>query len=594
MKAEIVPAGVRRLILVADRAERRSAPARVQRLASRVLAAREPKRLRAATRLAAARTRMSWAPADAPPTPLVPRGAWEEGRNYSDLLPEPPGRRPVSPALHRAVAPAPETGGAPAPAAITPESLGLGPASFEWLFGDPDKALAHPDVTSGPLASLPALSPEQRVARRLARLTARGGSAYGRGAEIREGPANPLDPPAPAETGDRGAEPLTPAGPDSPRPPAAAPSAASDPIGASDPAPAAAAATRAALPPTASPPQAAQPRPGRQRLVSGRRPARTPERELARAADDSVPPPAPTADAPTAPAPAPPEPAQPIPEPTQPIPEPAQPTPEPTPPIPEPAPPMPAAPPATPPATAPATPPATPLPLAAAGTPVLSPATRREAPARSEIARRRPPATNARAAQSVRRPAVQRVPRPIAEPTPTSAPARAAIATPPAARKPSLLRRALAALKPPAPSASVAPTHSEPAPATDFGVPANTYVARAPKSAVARPQVTRSARAPAPSIRTLSRAPSPAPAPVFTSPQPPQWAPAEHSSTQRLVRAPADVPRTSAPADDDPPPTNNPLPIHKPPADPDAAYRDVLLRAREEREQLGRLISHPF
>jgi hypothetical protein len=29
-------------------------------------------------------------------------------------------------------------------------------------------------------------------------------------------------------------------------------------------------------------------------------------------------------------------------------------------------------------------------------------------------------------------------------------------------------------------------------------------------------------------------------------------------------------------------------------ADPDAAYRDLLLRVREEREQLGQLISHPF
>jgi hypothetical protein len=28
--------------------------------------------------------------------------------------------------------------------------------------------------------------------------------------------------------------------------------------------------------------------------------------------------------------------------------------------------------------------------------------------------------------------------------------------------------------------------------------------------------------------------------------------------------------------------------------DPDAAYRDLLSRVREEREQLGQLISHPF
>jgi hypothetical protein len=30
------------------------------------------------------------------------------------------------------------------------------------------------------------------------------------------------------------------------------------------------------------------------------------------------------------------------------------------------------------------------------------------------------------------------------------------------------------------------------------------------------------------------------------------------------------------------------------PIDPDLAYRDLLLRVREEREQLGQLISHPF
>src|SRR5581483_10589525 len=82
----------------------------------------------------------------------------------------------------------------PAPPTVTPESLGIGPASFEWLFGDPEKALTHPDVTAGPTASLPALSPEERAARRVARLTARGGSAYGRGARISEGPALPPGP----------------------------------------------------------------------------------------------------------------------------------------------------------------------------------------------------------------------------------------------------------------------------------------------------------------------------------------------------------------------------------------------------------------
>jgi hypothetical protein len=55
---------------------------------------------------------------------------------------------------------------------------------------------------------------------------------------------------------------------------------------------------------------------------------------------------------------------------------------------------------------------------------------------------------------------------------------------------------------------------------------------------------------------------------------PPERAPAEPSS-QQLSRAPA-------------------APAPTPPTDPDLAYRDLLTRVREEREQLGQLISHPF
>lgn len=33
---------------------------------------------------------------------------------------------------------------------------------------------------------------------------------------------------------------------------------------------------------------------------------------------------------------------------------------------------------------------------------------------------------------------------------------------------------------------------------------------------------------------------------------------------------------------------------HTRPSDPDAPYRDLLLRVREEREQLGQIVDHPF
>ncbi|MGN6871456.1 MAG: hypothetical protein ACTHMY_23930 [Solirubrobacteraceae bacterium] len=84
--------------------------------------------------------------------------------------------------------------------------------------------------------------------------------------------------------------------------------------------------------------------------------------------------------------------------------------------------------------------------------------------------------------------------------------------------------------------------------------------------------------------------------PGETSTQQRLWASAERSS-QPLTRAPAGPP--SEPAA--PPPTPHAPTPHAPTpvaptstGDPDAAYRDLLTRVREEREQLGQLISHPF
>jgi hypothetical protein len=59
---------------------------------------------------------------------------------------------------------------------------------------------------------------------------------------------------------------------------------------------------------------------------------------------------------------------------------------------------------------------------------------------------------------------------------------------------------------------------------------------------------------------------------------------------------PAPAPPVEAtPAPATPPPAAA-APTHAatPAGDPDAAYRDLLHRVREEREQLGQLISHPF
>ena len=227
-------------LAIALRRTRRVAPSsQPGALGARVLAAREPKLMRAATRLAAARTgrrsvaardaRMpspapapvwempaisSGTPLGAPPAPLreppAPLGAPgvaeaapsapasrepELARSAPARQTAPEMARPAPSPTRRAVvsrakAPTPsaEAPGPAEPAAVappTPESLGLSPAGFEWVFGDPEKALAHPDVTPGPAVSLPP-HPERE---RIARLAARGGSAYGRGARIFEGAA---------------------------------------------------------------------------------------------------------------------------------------------------------------------------------------------------------------------------------------------------------------------------------------------------------------------------------------------------------------------------------------------------------------------
>jgi hypothetical protein len=460
---------VRRILAPASRGERRSAVARRHRLGPRVLAAREPKLLRVSTRLAAARMRV-------PVAAVAPR---EVTGNYSRFLPERAAPMIVPRAPEPAVAPPPvqvapspePVATSPSAPAVTPESLGIGPASFEWLFGDPEKALAHPDVTPGPIASLPQLSPAERSARRLARLTARGGSAYGRGARISEGPAPARElspePAAPEARSSAAREPEAPAAmlQRAPRetvapPTVRQPQATPQPVATPEP--------QVTREPEATPdPRAAAPdpaaRPARQRLVAGRRPAAMPARLLARAIDPAAPGPSPAAPAMT------------------PAVEPPKPPPPPSP-----------------------------------GPPPVRPIAR-PAATRPQIVRH-PPAPPAQLA----RPAVQRAPRP--------APARA-----------SLLRRAIRALTP----------------AQDFGDSASTYVAPAPSAMAAV-----------------------SPPPQF-SPQPRLWASAERSS-QPLTRAPAG-------------PQAEPTVTARPEAsDPDAAYRDLLSRVREEREQLGQLISHPF
>jgi len=595
---------VKRHLVVARRAERRASPASRYGLGKRVLAAREPKLLRASTRLAAARLGR----------PSAPRQDSGAGDTYL-------------------VAGTPKSNAEPAGprTTVTPEALGLGPAGFEWLFGDPDKALSHPDVTAGPAASLPALSPEQRRVQRLSRLTARGGSPYGRGARISEGTADAPVPAAPAASPDRRAtrvndappaltteavraelrrasregstpapprEGSTPAPPASPAPAPATPPAFK-PAPAPTPPPQAAAPPASASPPAAAPESvaptdtAAPPRPPRQRLVASRRPVATPPRTLDRASSEpvksSVPPnerratvaPPPPPPPPTAPATAPPpttaiasaaRPAQaaviartklllppsPGPRSVRLARRPSQ---------------SPAAMPPPPPSFTPAPPPPRretepppPSPRRAA-----VPASRRPVPVRSEMPRHSPAV----------RPTIQRVPRPTT-PAPRSLAPTPAPAPAPAPRGPSLLRRALAALAPrPTPAASPAPARP---PAAD-GVQHDIYVTSAPS---APPPVTVVAR-------------------PGRSSQPQPWAPAERSS-QPLMRAPAGPVAPNLPTSSiahDPTPssvphvgqpattaaTTSPAPTNE---HADAAYRDLLTRVREEREQLGQLISHPF
>ena len=666
---------VRRHLAVARRVGRGAAPAGRYGLGSRVLGAREPKLLRASTRLSAARTRVAPAPAavlsraaaptatmpGAPalrpataPSPLsalaptsspasVSPGVWEESGNYSDLLPARSAEHvaPPPPTLARApTTPAPAGAPASGPPPITPESLGIGPASFEWLFGDPDKALAHPDVTASPVASLPPMSPEQRSAHRLARLTARGGTPYGRGAQISEGPAEPPAPAAPVDravaTGSSAPAERPASEAPSPSPVAESPAAVIQRV-AREEAPSPEHHEASPPPPSPDVTPSAPSRPARQRLVAGRRPAAPPTpaappapatppaRELARA----------TADTPTTPHTQPHvitgHPASPVETPAIPVSSAA----------------------GRPVRPAPGTlaPPRTPPPPPSPGPPPVRPiASPRRAPTRPQIVRRRP--------TQAARLTIHRAPRPApaAPAAPTSAP--------PAHRSPSLFRRALAALT----------QRPQPAPKPADGDRVDKYVTPAPMAPTVRP-VARPARPVAQTERTVARmeysvarpharmarreqrpaqtvarmsagAPlssSPQPwaspddvAPRATSPQPPLRVPAELSS-QRLSRAlaaPVSSPTPHTPAMPQPhmpsmphmpatpqphmpatPQPHMPSMPHMPatpqphmpaapppqtatapssPTDPDLAYRDLLTRVREEREQLGQLISHPF
>src|SRR6516225_8160630 len=102
------------------RGERYGSVARRHRVGPRVLAAREPKLLRASTRLAAARTRL-W---PVPPAPAVafaealdapvPSVAWEVSRNNSDLLPKPSPAPSAQPSLAARAASQPNVAASPA------------------------------------------------------------------------------------------------------------------------------------------------------------------------------------------------------------------------------------------------------------------------------------------------------------------------------------------------------------------------------------------------------------------------------------------------------------------------------------------------
>jgi len=89
-------------------------------------------------------------------------------------------------------------------------------------------------------------------------------------------------------------------------------------------------------------------------------------------------------------------------------------------------------------------------------------------------------------------------------------------------------------------------------------------------------------RAPAgPALPQPTRAPA-LPAPTITPDLTPPTAHTRTQSAAATATATTTATTTTAPT---PPPTNE----HA-----DAAYRDLLTRVREEREQLGQIISHPF
>lgn len=656
-------------LAIALRRTRRVAPSsQPGALGARVLAAREPKLMRAATRLAAARTgrrsvaardaRMpspapapvwempaisSGTPLGAPPAPLreppAPLGAPgvaeaapsapasrepELARSAPARQTAPEMARPAPSPTRRAVvsrakAPTPsaEAPGPAEPAAVappTPESLGLSPAGFEWVFGDPEKALAHPDVTPGPAVSLPP-HPERE---RIARLAARGGSAYGRGARIFEGAApnggseaatdvgaphrdsadrpSPVsaqpEPPVAAAPRRRRlaratAETLTPAPTPAPDPeaPRAAASAANEPP-----------ASVADISPANDPP-----RPGATR----RRLARAPVRSVARTEAATPGTPAATDARPSVEAPK-----------TAPLPHAAATDARPS--VGE-RPPIGPSPVALERATATVLRRAMPVRRATA-TPVARAAVTPVARATNIPGQ---PAT----ATPVARARVARSPRPAPEPEPVPAPAPApdtaavpAESAPHVGRQPSLLRRVMRALRgtpPPAPAS--ADTAKQPDADPPVRIPAAKVQSLSRMSqrsqAVLTPPRARVAAQPSPP----PAAAQPSPPPAAAQPSPPPAAAQPPPASAPLARKPAvdggaarhrQRQATEPPAgafalpgftDDQSAasvlelawPTGDQPSQHRS-ADGDDAHLEILARIREEQEQLGRLIRHPF
>lgn len=196
-----LPGSVRRMLRIAERRIVRSHRSRARELGSGVIAARQPKSVTRSTRLAAAR-------ASAWPSSMAALGrarrmeptaaAAREGQPGWQTDAGAPRGEPIPPPASAPLTAPPPADASPAmaPAAIW-EQFGLTEAEYEWVFGDPRKALSHPDVVRGPSAPRP-LSEEERRELRVSDLKARGGSMYGRGARIVEGPA-----PAPASGAER-------------------------------------------------------------------------------------------------------------------------------------------------------------------------------------------------------------------------------------------------------------------------------------------------------------------------------------------------------------------------------------------------------